>query len=152
MLYDAPPQAPAPTPLSWGEHFEFNNPQKRAHLGLESIPISSITDASQEQWYPGHPAQPPSPRELGVGGGRSSTIPTPQIPPPDHEHPAYGAVQGVCRLRGAGSIADRLISGSPRPVSKPSCPHASFFNLTQEHPDEQTSRTLTLIASVVKPG
>lgn len=47
---------------------------------------------------PGHPAQRPHQGSWCRRGEDHQRIPTPQIPLPDHEHPAHGAVQGVCRV------------------------------------------------------
>lgn len=47
---------------------------------------------------PSHPAQRPHQRSRCGRREDHQRIPTPQIPFPDHEHPAHGAVQGVCRV------------------------------------------------------
>lgn len=47
---------------------------------------------------PGHPAQRAHQGRWRRRGEGHQRIPTPQIPLPDHEHPAHGALQGVCRV------------------------------------------------------
>lgn len=74
--------------------------------GKEYIPRTCEHPHLKHHWtsvcgavVPRHPAQRPHKGRRCRRGEDHQRIPTPQIPLPDHEHPAYGALQGVCRVR-----------------------------------------------------